>query len=28
MILYKHIGEIDQNVWDKKFVVHLNPVES
>jgi len=28
MILYKHIGEIDQNVWDKNFVVHLNPVES
>ena len=28
MILYKHIGEIDQNVWDKNIVVHLNPIES
>tara|TARA_B110000285_G_C14754604_1_gene436765 strand:+ start:140 stop:661 length:522 start_codon:yes stop_codon:yes gene_type:complete len=28
MILYKHIGEIDQNVWDKNIAVHLNPIES
>jgi cytochrome c biogenesis protein CcmG/thiol:disulfide interchange protein DsbE len=28
MILYKHIGEINQNVWDKNFAVHLNPIES
>jgi cytochrome c biogenesis protein CcmG/thiol:disulfide interchange protein DsbE len=28
VILYKHIGEIDQNVWDKNFEVHLNPIES
>ena len=28
LILYKHIGEINQNVWEKNFVVHLNPIES
>ena len=28
MILYKHIGEIDQNIWDKNIAVHLNPIES
>ena len=28
LILYKHIGEINQNVWEKNFVVHFNPIES
>ena len=28
IILYKHIGEIDQNIWDENFVIHLNPIES
>ena len=28
VILYKHIGEIDQNVWDENFAIHLNPIES
>jgi cytochrome c biogenesis protein CcmG/thiol:disulfide interchange protein DsbE len=28
LILYKHIGEINQNVWDKNIAVHLNPIES
>ena len=27
-ILYKHIGEITQRVWDENFVVHLNAIES
>jgi len=27
VILYKHIGEIDQNVWDKKFAIHLKSIE-
>jgi len=28
VILYKHIGEIDQNVWDDKFAIHLKSIES
>ena len=28
VILYKHIGEIDQNVWDEKFAIHLKSIES
>jgi len=27
-ILYKHIGEITQSIWDENFVVHLNAIES
>ena len=28
VILYKHIGEINQNVWDENFAIHLNPIKS
>ena len=28
VILYKHIGEIDQKVWDKNFAIHLKSTES
>ena len=28
IILYKHIGEVDQSVWDEKFAIHLKSIES
>ena len=28
VILYKHIGEINQKVWEENFEIYLNKIES